>query len=92
MLGELVFALGLGFYDIDIPYLPVSRRLLAVPVSPHVTQHVGSDEGAKKVEYRDMTEEWKTNLMSFAILFHLLRAQHVSDINPLNTELNPICQ
>ena len=26
-------------------------------------------------------EEWKTNLMSLAILFHFLRAQHVSDIN-----------
>ena len=26
-------------------------------------------------------DEWKTNLMSLAILFHLLRAQHVSDIN-----------
>ena len=26
-------------------------------------------------------EEWKTNLMSLAILFHLLSAQHVSDIN-----------
>ena len=25
--------------------------------------------------------EWKTNLMSLAILFHLLCAQHVSDIN-----------
>ena len=28
-----------------------------------------------------IVEEWKTNLMSFAILFHLLCAQHVSDIN-----------
>ena len=26
-------------------------------------------------------EEWKTNLMSLAILFHLLCVQHVSDIN-----------
>ena len=26
-------------------------------------------------------EEWKTNLMSLFILFHLLRAQHISDIN-----------
>jgi hypothetical protein len=26
-------------------------------------------------------EEWKTNLMSLAILFHILYAQHVSDIN-----------
>ena len=26
-------------------------------------------------------EEWKTNLMSLAILFHFLCAQHVSDIN-----------
>ena len=28
-----------------------------------------------------MVEEWKTNLMSLAILFHVLCAQHVSDIN-----------
>jgi len=28
-----------------------------------------------------MVDEWKTNLMSLAILFHLLCAQHVSDIN-----------
>ena len=30
--------------------------------------------------HRDV-EEWKTNLMSLAILFHFLCAQHVSDIN-----------
>ena len=28
-----------------------------------------------------LVEEWKTNLMSLAILFHFLCAQHVSDIN-----------
>ena len=28
-----------------------------------------------------VVDEWKTNLMSLAILFHLLCAQHVSDIN-----------
>ena len=28
-----------------------------------------------------IVEEWKTNLMSLTILFHLLCAQHVSDIN-----------
>ena len=28
-----------------------------------------------------IVDEWKTNLMSSAILFHLLCAQHVSDIN-----------
>ena len=28
-----------------------------------------------------IADEWKTNLMSLAILFHLLCAQHVSDIN-----------
>ena len=28
-----------------------------------------------------IVEEWKTNLMSLAIFFHLLCAQHVSDIN-----------
>jgi len=40
----------------------------------------------------DLVEERKTNLMSLAILFHFLCAQRVSDINPLNTQLNPICQ
>ena len=30
-----------------------------------------------------IVEEWKTNLMSLAILFHFLCAQHVSDINIL---------
>ena len=28
-----------------------------------------------------IVDEWKTNFMSLAILFHLLCAQHVSDIN-----------
>jgi len=28
-----------------------------------------------------MVEEYKTNLVSLAILFHVLCAQHVSDIN-----------
>ena len=28
-----------------------------------------------------IVDDWKTNLMSLAILFHLLCAQHVSDIN-----------
>ena len=28
-----------------------------------------------------IAEEWKTNLMSLAILFHFLCAQHLSDIN-----------
>jgi len=30
---------------------------------------------------RRIVEEYKTKLMSLAILFHVLRAQHVSDIN-----------
>ena len=54
-MGEFVFALGLRLYDIDIPHLPVSRRLSAVLVSPRVRQHVGSGDGAKKVENTDMT-------------------------------------
>ena len=29
----------------------------------------------------EIVDEWKTNLMSLTILFHLLCAQHVSDIN-----------
>jgi hypothetical protein len=34
-----------------------------------------------KVNRNAAVDEWKTNLMSLAILFHLLCAQHVSDIN-----------
>jgi hypothetical protein len=30
---------------------------------------------------KTIAKEWKTNLMSLAVLFHLLCAQHVSDIN-----------
>ena len=33
------------------------------------------------VEFVMFVDEWKTNLMSLAIFFHLLCAQHVSDIN-----------
>ena len=37
-------------------------------------------------------EEWKTNLMSLAILFHFLCAQHVSDINiSIITSLRLFC-
>ena len=35
----------------------------------------------KELELWDLVEEGKTNLMSLAILFHFLCAQHVSDIN-----------
>ena len=33
------------------------------------------------LNYLQIVEEWKINLMSLAILFHFLCAQHVSDIN-----------
>ena len=33
------------------------------------------------MNFSPVVDEWKTNLMSLAILFHLLCAQHVSDIN-----------
>ena len=38
-----------------------------------------------------IVEEWKTNLMSLAILFHLLCAQHVSDINISITRSLRLC-
>ena len=38
-----------------------------------------SINGAQKLSI--YFDEWKTNLMSLATLFHLLRAQHVSDTN-----------
>jgi len=34
-----------------------------------------------RTEQSLLFEEWKTNLMTLAILFHFLCAQHVSDIN-----------
>jgi hypothetical protein len=34
-----------------------------------------------------IVEEWKTNLMSLAVLFDFLCAQPVSDFNPLAPEL-----
>ena len=37
--------------------------------------------GFKFSKYGELFDEWKTNLMSLAILFRLLCAQHVSDIN-----------
>ena len=33
------------------------------------------------VKHVEEVDEWKTNLMSLAILFHFLCAQHISDIN-----------
>ena len=47
----------------------VSRSGDLKPVTIHV------------IQYQPKVEEWKTNLMSLAILFHFLCAQHVSDIN-----------
>ena len=41
----------------------------------HLQDHAVHDKDTAIVE------EWKTNLMSLAILFHFLSAQHVSDIN-----------
>jgi len=35
----------------------------------------------------NLIEEYETNLMSLAILFHFLCTQHVSDINRLAPEL-----
>ena len=40
-----------------------------------------------------IVEELKTNLVSLAILFHLLCAQHVSDINmSIIRSLRPFCR
>jgi len=38
-----------------------------------------------------IVEEWKTNLMLLAILFHFLSAQHVSDINISITRSLRLC-
>jgi hypothetical protein len=40
-----------------------------------------TDMDGKCYNIHHIVEEWKTNLMSLAILFHFLCAQHVSDIN-----------
>ena len=41
----------------------------------------GSHHQANKTQNWLIIEEWKTNLMSLAILFHFLCVQHVSDVN-----------
>jgi len=38
-----------------------------------------------------IVEDWKTNLMSLVILFRLLCAQHVSDINTANIRSLQLC-
>jgi len=51
---------------------------------PNLGVHVGSECSPLSKKDRNMlriVEEYKTNLMSLAILFHFLCAQHVSDIN-----------
>ena len=42
-------------------------------------KHLQATRSRKK--HRTKVDEWKTNLMSLATLFHLLCCQHVSDIN-----------
>ena len=41
----------------------------------------------KPLNWSAKVDEWKTKLMSLVILFHLLCAQHVSDINPYPTNV-----
>ena len=51
--------------------------------APLITGLTGSNFAwSTDVQHCVSLEEWKTNLMSLAILFHFLCAQHVSDINP----------
>ena len=63
-------------------------------ISPLYTQRsptIGTNKGTKKVNLMFIgpciiviVEERKTNLMSLAILFHFLCAEHVSDINNIH--------
>jgi hypothetical protein len=59
---------------------PNKRFASYIGISVLLVAHV---KGLKPISMICCTgvDEWKTNLMSLAILFHLLRAQHVSDIN-----------
>ena len=50
-------------------------------ISPEFAHPLRNAEVLYPAQNSQVFEEWKTNLMSRAILFHFLCAQHVSDIN-----------
>ena len=62
-------------------YLRIRNTLtLFLPTDwPHVLRHRVSDKRYEPVDL--IVKEWKTNLMSLAILFYFLCTQHVSNIN-----------
>ena len=66
MLDQCVFRQGGTEIDTKPSYIRLNYIFLLMFIGPCIIVTV---------------EEWKTNLMSLAILFHLLCAQHVSDIN-----------
>ena len=54
---------------------------LTTPFHSRLPSRCSWKRGFKRNKDVKIREEWKTNLMSLAILFHFLCAQHVSDIN-----------
>ena len=68
-------ALSLYFYLLSCEHFPVISQNLLRRISTFQTlMFIGPCIIV-------VVEEWETNLMSLAILFHFLCAQHVSDIN-----------
>jgi hypothetical protein len=70
------------FHQLEIFYwhnLNSCRRVCKFAKSDCLLHHLQCT--TNKRQRFTIFEEWKTNLMSLAILFHLLCAQHVSDIN-----------
>ena len=55
--------------------------LTSLQATPYLTKKIHKLLSRWQKQMFKSVEEWKTNLMSLAILFHLLCAQHVSDIN-----------
>ena len=72
------------------PYPPISSNVLYVDITFRLARRISECDSLLFTKYVLMfigpsiiviVEEWKTNLMSLAILFHFVCAQHVSDIN-----------
>ena len=79
----------LAFWWVCHGLLSVYKHILS---PAHYGYSNNSDFNCNLKESKVLVEEWKTNLISLAILFHFLRAQHVSDINVSNIRsLRPRC-
>ena len=63
------------------PEATIFRVASKIKVSRYYLTSVNVHQHTRQYKQLGIFEEWKTNLMSLAILFHFLCAQHVSDIN-----------